>query len=47
MSESQRANARDNSARESRERHQREPVAIDWDAAIARLKAMLDRLEES
>jgi hypothetical protein len=45
LSEDQRANARLNSAREAKERHHREKTEIDWPAAIARLRKMLDDLE--
>ena len=47
MSEVQAANARRNSAREARERHQREPQQINWDAAVARLRKMLDDMEDA
>lgn len=40
------ANARSAGGKASRERRAREPVRMDWDAAIERLKVMLDRLEE-
>ncbi|MCV7232783.1 MULTISPECIES: hypothetical protein [Mycobacterium] len=39
------ANARRNSAKATRERHQRDQPQFDWDKAIASLKAMLDKLE--
>lgn len=47
MSEAQSANARANSAREAKERHQRPKTEIDWDQAIARLKKMLDDMEDA
>ena len=47
MSELQAANARENSAKAARERHQREPQDIDWDAAVARLRKMLDDMEDA
>jgi hypothetical protein len=45
-SEVQQANARTNAAREAKERHQRPRTVIDWPAAIARLEAMLNRIED-
>jgi hypothetical protein len=45
LSAEQRANARTNAAREAKERHHREKTEIDWPAAIARLRKMLDDLE--
>jgi hypothetical protein len=45
LSETQRANARANSAKEAKERHLRPKTEINWDDAIARLKKMLDDME--
>jgi hypothetical protein len=39
------ANARQAGGNASRERHKRKPIEMDWDAAITRLRAMLDELE--
>ena len=47
MSELQAANARENSAKAARERHQCTIQAIDWDLAVARLRKMLDDMENA
>jgi hypothetical protein len=47
MSEAQAANARANSAKASKERHQREKTEINWDSAIAKLGKMLDDMEDA
>lgn len=41
----QRLNAVRNAAKLAKERRERGPIAMDWDAAVERLKAMLDKLE--
>ena len=47
LSVEQRTNALRNSALQASQRAKRQPVDMDWAAAIERLKKMLDRLEES
>lgn len=42
----QRLNAIRNAAKLAKERRDRGPVTMDWDACILRLKAMLDRIED-
>lgn len=46
LSVEQRTNALINSAKEASQRAKRQPVDMDWAAAIERLKKILDRLEE-
>jgi len=46
MSVEQRTNALRNSALQASQRAKRQPVDMDWDSCIVRLRAMLDRLED-